>query len=217
MDLSNFKNILLFSGSSLTVCASLLAAFVPGLAFLSVHSFFIDVPNPPYGLPYVSYQSLNLSTHIYTARFIFAALGGFLGLVAVTWKHKQTLIGAFAIAATGFGLISPAYGDKRATFPEMLLFDVPWIGTILVLVGLSLMFLGLSIHKSGLPRWSFLGIPILLTAYAIYPSLVSAGFLPWIVFGNIANPFNMLMLLLMIAAPLLMIWGILSGSNHSRE
>jgi len=213
MKLTRLK-VLLFTGSFLTLVAGLLTAFVPGLAFATVSSYFADLPAPPYGLPFVSFQSLDFGTHIYTARFIFAAIGGLLGLVSVVWKSKQTLIGAGALATTGFGLISPAYGDMRATFPEMQLFDVPWTGTFLVLAGLSLMFLGLIVRRSGVPRWSFLGVPVLLLAYATYPILVLANFLPWFVFGNVTNPFNMLMALLMIVGPLLMMWGVLKGGEN---
>jgi hypothetical protein len=217
MKLTRLKG-LLFAGSFLTLVAGLLTAFVPGLAFATVSSYFADVPAPLYGLPFVSFQSLDFGTHIYTARFIFAALGGLLGLGSVVWKSKQTLIGAGALATTGFGLISPAYGDVRATFPEVRLFDVYWTGTFLVLAGLSLMFLGLTIRKACVSRLSFLGVPVSLVVYSISPILVLANNLPWIVFGAPAtSPLNSLMLFLMIVGPLLMIWGVLKGSYIRKE
>jgi hypothetical protein len=64
------------------------------------------------------------------------------------------------------GLMLPAT-DTRATFPEMSLIDVPWIGSFLVLVGVCLMFLGLAIKKLNVPRVTFLSVPLLLAGYSI--------------------------------------------------
>ncbi|MFA5365684.1 MAG: hypothetical protein WC325_10940 [Candidatus Bathyarchaeia archaeon] len=212
MKLTNLKNFLLFSGSSITLIVGLLAAFIPGLAYVTVHSYFVYVPVHPYGLPYVYYPSLDFSTHIYTTRLFISALGGLIGLLAMFGKSKQPLIGAFSIAVASLGLMLPATGDMRLTFPEMRLFDVPWIGSFLVVVGVSLMFLGLTTKKPHVLRVTLLSVPLLLVVYSINPLFVLNNYLPWSIFGALStSPINLLMWVLTLTGHLLMIWGALRG------
>jgi len=182
--------------------------------FYSRHSLrdnaqpFLDVPNPPFG-PYVSYPSLDFSTHIYTTRLLISAIGGLIGLFALFGKSKQSYIGVVAIAVASMGLMLPAT-DTRATFPEMRLIDVPWIGSFLVLVGVCLMFLGLAIKKLNVPRVTFLSVPLLLAGYSIKPLLVLTNNLSLSGFrAGFTSPISSLMLILMLAGHLLMIWGVL--------
>jgi len=94
---------------------------------------------------------------------------------------------------------------------------VHWTGTVLIIVGVSLMFVGLAFRKTGVPRVSFLGVPIILVVYSMNPVLVLANYLPWIIFGAPSNsPLNLLILFLMIAGPLMMIWGVLERSSISK-
>ena len=218
----NLNNLLLFCGSSITLVVGLLAAFVPGLAYVTVHSYAMDVPVNPYGLPYVYYLPLDFGTHLYTMRLFVSAIGGLIGLLAMFWKSKEGYIGASAIALASLGFMLPATGDMRLTFPEMRLFDVPWAGSFLVLVGICLMFLGLAIKKPNVPRATFLSVPLLLVVYSIRPLFVLSNFLPWIVFGAIMfnNPINWLMWFLMLAGHLMMIWGAIKGllpNRHRKE
>jgi hypothetical protein len=197
-------NVLLFFGSFITLAVGLLAAFIPGLAYVTVHRYFLDVPNPPFG-PYVDYPPLDFATHIYTTRLLVSAIGGLIGLFALFGKNKQSYIGVIAIAVASIGLMLPVT-DTRASIPELTQFDVSWIGSFLVLVGVCLMFLGLAIKKPNVPRVTFLSVPLLLAGYSIKPLLVLTNNLQ---FRVGVSPISLLILSLMVAGHLLLIWGVL--------
>lgn len=208
MKLANLSRLFLFLGSSVTLAVGLLAAFVPGLAYVTVHSYFLDVPNPPFG-PYVSYPPLDFATHMYTARLLVSAIGGLIGLFALFGKSKRSYIGVVAIAVANVGLILPVT-DTRATFLEIILVDVPWVGSFLVLVGVCLMFLGLTVKKFGVPRVTFLSVPLLLAGYSVRPLLVVTNNLQVSGFSvGFTSPISSLTLVLMVAGYLLMVWGVL--------
>jgi hypothetical protein len=212
MKLKNLNNLLLFCGSSITLVVGLLAAFIPGLAYVTVISHFV-------GLPSVHYLPLSFSAHLLTMRLFVSAISGLIGLLAMFWKNKQSYIGALAITVASLGFMLPATGDMRLTNPMTRLFDVPWAGSFLVLVGICLIFLGLTIKKPNVPRATFLSVPLLLVAYSIHPLFVLSNFLPWIVFGAIMfnNPINWLMWFLMLAGHLIMMWAAIKGSLPNRQ
>ena len=208
MKVANLSRFFLFLGSSVTFAIGLLAAFVPGLAYVTVHSYFLDVPNPPFG-PYVSYPPLDFATHIYTVSLLVSATGGLIGLFSLFGKNKRSYIGVFAIAVANVGLMLPVT-DIRATLLEIILVDVPWVGSFLVLAGVCLMFLGLTVKKLGVPRVTFLSVPLLLAGYSVRPLLVVTNNLQVSGFSvGFASPISSLTLVLMVAGYLLMIWGVL--------
>ena len=207
----SLNNLLLFCGSSITFATSLLAAFVPGLAYATVYSYFMDKPNP-YGLPYVQYQSIDFISHLYTGRFLLSAVGGLIGLLALLGKNKKTYLGVVAIATASLGLMLPAANDMRITIPEARLFDIPWSGALAIAVGICLMFAGLTVKKDHVPKASFLSLPLLMASYSIPPILVLFNYLPWIVFGTAPlDPVNALVWLIPFVSLLLMIGGALSS------
>lgn len=216
MNSASLKNLLLFSGSALTLVAGLLAAFVPILSYVTVQTnMFVDRIVYPNGLASVYYPPLALTAHLYTARLLISAIGGLFGLLAVASKNRQSYTVALGIALACFGLMVPAT-ETRITSPELFLFDVPWAGSFLLVVGSSLMFIGWVVQRLKVPRISFLGAPFLMLAYSIRPILVLANFLPWTVFDE-GSPVDLLILFLMIVCPLLMIWGVLKVSSPSEE
>jgi hypothetical protein len=203
--------VLLFFGSSITFAVGLLAAFIPGLAHVTIHSYFLNVPNPPFG-PYISYPSLDFSTHIYTTSLLVSAIGGLIGLFALFGKSKQSYIDVIAIAVASMGLMLPVVSatDTRASFPELIQFDVSWIGSFLVFVSVCLMFLGLAIKKPTVPRVTFLSVPMLLKGYSTKPLLVLTNNLQLSGFRTgVTSPIILLMLSLMVAGYLFMVWGVL--------
>jgi hypothetical protein len=183
----------------------LLAAFIPGIAYATVYSYFLDGPNP-LGLPEVAYEPVVFSAHTYTVRFVMSAMGGLIGLFALVLKNKKVYLGVGAIAVSSFGLMLPAFNKMRVTIPEVRLFDVPWIGAVTIIVGICLMFLGLSLKKEHIPKASFLSLPLMLAVYLIQPILIAFNYLPRVIFGN---TFNLLNWFVFLAAILLMIWGLL--------
>ena len=202
-------NYLLFFGSFMTFAVGLLVAFVPGLAYVTVHKFWLDVPNPPYGLPYVSFQPLDFSTHIYTAKYFVSVVGGLIGLFALFGKSKQSYLGVLAIAVANLGLMLPAL-SRITPFMDMIIIDVPWIGSFLVLVGFCLMFLGLTLPKTNVPRVTFLSVPLLLVGYSIPSLLVLTNNLQVSGFtAGFNSPISSLMLFLIVAGYFLMVWGVL--------
>jgi hypothetical protein len=207
--LTDLSSILLFVGSSVTLFVGLLAAFVPGLAYVTVHKFWLDVPNPPYGLPYVVYQPLEFTAHIYTARYFVSAVGGLTGLFALFGKSKQSYVGVIAIAVANLGLMLPA-SSRITPFMDRTILDVPWTGSFLVLVGVCLMFLGLTLPKTNVPRVTFLSVPLLLAGYSIPPFLVLTNNLQVSGFtAGFTSPISSLMLFLIVAGYLFIVWGIL--------
>ena len=202
-------NYLLFFGSFMTFAVGLLVAFVPGLAYVTVHKFWLDVPNPPYGLPYVSFQPLDFSTHIYTAKYFVSVVGGLIGLFALFGKSKQSYLGVLAIAVANLGLMLPAL-SRITPFMDMIIIDVPWIGSFLVLVGVCLMFLGLTLPKTNVPRVTFLSVPLLLVGYSIPSLLVLTNNLQVSGFtAGFNSPISSLMLFLIVSGYFLMVWGVL--------
>jgi hypothetical protein len=198
----NLNLLLLLFGSAITLAVGLLTAYIPGLAYVTVYKYFLDVPNPPFGLPYVTYPPLDISTHLYTNILLVSATGGLLGLIGLFWKRKQSYIGVAAIGVASIGLMLPVT-NNRISFPELSVFDVRWIGFFIVLVGICLMFLGLAIKETNVPRVTFLSVPLLLAGYSIRPLLVLTNNLQ-----GFTSSINMLMLILMVTGYLLMIWGI---------
>lgn len=199
----NLNLLLLLFGSSITLAIGLLTAYVPGLAYVTVYRYFLDVSNPPFGLPYVSYPPLDISTHLYTNILLVSATGGLIGLIGLFWKSKQSYIEVAAIGVASIGLMLPVT-NRRLSFPELSIFDVRWIGFFLVLVGICLMFLGLAIKETNVPRVTFLSVPLLLAGYFIRPLLILTNNLQ-----GFTNPTSTLMLILMVTGHLLMIWGVL--------
>ena len=210
MKLADLSRLFLFLGSSVTLAVGLLAAFVPSLAYVTVHKFWLDLPNPPYGLPYVVYQPLYFATHIYTARYFVSAVGGLTGLFALFGKSKQSYLGVIAIAVANLGLLLPAFSYRITPFMDMIIIDVPWIGSFLVLVGVCLMFLGLTLPKTNVPRVTFLSVPLLLVGYSIPSLLVLTNNLQVSGFtAGFTSPISSLMLFLIVAGYFLMVWGVL--------
>ena len=210
-------NFLLFLGSIITLSFGLLAAFVPGLAYVTVQSYFMDTPVSILGLPRVYYPPLELGVHMNTAKLFISAIGGIIGLFSLLeGKAKPSYIGFAAICVANLGLMLPTR-DTRISFPEMRNFDVPWIGFFLVLVGVSIMFLGYAMKKRSVPRITLLSVPLLLVVYSLNPLFVASNYLPWIVFGALGSPVQLLTWSLILAGHLLMIWGALKRAFSTKR
>ena len=210
MKTSSGGNILLVCGSLVTLLFGLLAALVPGLAYVTVSSYFQNVPQSAFNLPLVHYPTLELSIHPFTLKLAAAALGGLIGLSAffmAKGKGFRSGFVAVAVAASNLGLMLPATWNMRITIPEYRLFDVLWLGYFLALVGVCLMFLALATKNHNVPRISLLSIPVLLLINAVTPVFVLTNYLPWIIFGDSFGFVNVLLVLMGFSAQLLMIWG----------
>lgn len=208
MKVTSKERLFLFFGSTITIVFGLLAAFVPGLAYVTVQSNMWTVTSSVY------YQPLELGVHMDTAQLVISAIGGLIGLFSLLErKNKPAYMGFAAIAVTSVGLMLPAYYE-RFTAPEIYYFDVPWIGFLLVLVGVSIMFLGLAIKKPKVPRITLLSAPLLLAVYSIRPLFVLCNFLSSGVFVAHSN-LSWLMGILTLAGHLLMLLGAIYAMKPS--
>jgi len=68
------------------------------------------------------------------------------------------------------------------TIPETDYFEVPWIGSYIILAGFSLMFLSSVTKKSRIRQIALPIVGILLALYTIYPIFIVTNSLPYIVY-----------------------------------
>jgi hypothetical protein len=176
-------NKLFILGAAAVVVFGLLAAVVPALAFVTVTSYFLDTPASGYNLPYVTYYALSFATHAATVNFALCVLGGIVGLFSL-YKPVRPYGVFTSVVFITLGLLLPI--DRViVAIPEVRIFDTPWIGSYLILIGLLAMYLGVAEKRTRTGRITLLlTVPLLLGLYAIYPLFVATNFLPWLVFGT---------------------------------
>jgi len=97
-------------------------------------------------------------------------------------KPKRTVLAFTSILFTGASLVIPLH-ISRVTFPEANYFEVPWIGSYIILAGLSMMLLSLLAQKSRIRQIAIPIVIFLLALYAIYPSFIITNSLPYVVYG----------------------------------
>ncbi len=220
MEVSSKERLFLFFGSTITIVFGLAAAFVPGLAYVTVSSYFQDVPIPPLNA-IAQYQSLEFGVHMFTAKLVISAIGGLVGLFSLLERNnKPAYMGFAAIVVASVGLMLPVY-YSRLSAPAVQFFDVPWIGVLLVLVGVSTMFLGLAMNKTHIPRITVLSVPLLLAVYLIRPICVLCNFLPWIVFSANSSLSCLIGILTIVGHALMLLGSIYamkaSSSDNTKE
>ena len=125
--------LMVIGGVTAAVCG-LLTAFIPGLAYVSVHDPF-ESP------PYVEYLPLNLQLHNFTFEMLMSSVGGFLVLGSSIRRSKKLAFLSFAgdfLGILGFLIYT---GDRPGTFIWTgYAFKMPWIGLSLTFLGVLLMF-----------------------------------------------------------------------------
>jgi len=87
------RNKLLFLGSIITLVSSLLAAFIPNIAYVIVVGYQ-GMPMPELG-PHVYYPSLNLNAHMYTLRFVVVAFAAMLGIFSLLVPKSKRIYPVF--------------------------------------------------------------------------------------------------------------------------
>jgi hypothetical protein len=97
-------------------------------------------------------------------------------------KPKRTVLAFTSILFTSAGLVIPLH-ISRVTFPEANYFEVPWIGSYIILAGLSMMFLSFLTQKLRIRQITIPVVIFLLALYAIYPSFIITNSLPYVVYG----------------------------------
>jgi hypothetical protein len=196
-------NWLFFVGAAIVAVSGLLAALIPALAYVTVRTYFQNVSPTPFPAG-VIYPLFDLSIHAATAKYLLCGFAGIIGLSSIQ-KHTRPYTALVSVILASIGLFLPIERVLMG-IPEAHFIDVQWIGSLLVLVGLSLMFLGLVENKTVTQRITILSVPILLGAYLIYPLLIAINYLPWTVFGTYGFVYFSVLLIALLGH-LLMIWG----------
>ncbi len=171
MSNSNPRFRLFLAGAAIVTAASILAASIEGLAYVTHWALLFGSTSS-----HIEYYTLTLGFHPNTWVFAVCGFGGALGLLYSATKKQSFLVFA-SLSITSLGLLLPLY-IERIIIPESQYFDLPWIGSYIILAGLSLMFLGLAATKW--MRRIALPLAILIAAYAVYPVLILTNFLPYI-------------------------------------
>jgi hypothetical protein len=167
---------LFLAGTLIVTVFGLLSSSIEGLAHVTHWSNFFGPTNS-----YIDYYALNLGIHPATWIFTVCAIGGFLGLF-YQLKPKRTVLAFTSILFTSAGLVIPLH-ISRVTFPEANYFEVPWIGSYIILAGLSMMFLSFLAQKLRIRQIAIPVVIFLLALYAIYPSFIIMNSLPYVVYG----------------------------------
>jgi hypothetical protein len=115
-------NLLFLLGAIVVIVFGLLAALVPALAYVTVHSYFLDISPAPI-LPSVTYHSFDFSVHAATAKFLLCTLGGIMGLFFL--QKRARFYAVFnSVALITIGLLLPI-DSVVLGIPEARSFDVP--------------------------------------------------------------------------------------------
>jgi len=206
------KNLFLF-GSGFALVFGLLAAFTPGLAYLTVLTNFFSLP-PETSIRFYPFA---FGVHMFTLKLLLCSIGGAIGLFSLLErKSKQRYSNFTAIGIAALSLTLPAFPpvEERGLL-EMHYFDMPWIGFLLVLAGVSVMFLALTLKNPKVPRIALLSVPLLLISYSAAPTMVLISYFPRIVFDGMFSDGSILIATLNLIGCLLLVWGAYKAAKPS--
>lgn len=186
-----------------------LSAFVPRLAYITV---FTEGPNflLPDAPHILAFPSMEFSVNDFTLKLLVSAFGGLLGVCSVVCEHKNT-VPFMSFAAISFGTIgfllpfgSTIVGNEYAA-------DIPWVGSLITLVGVMLMFLGFSLRNTNVSRWALAVIPMLLIIYLLSPVLIFTGNLAFYIFLQTNISISTIIGVLIFMGHLVIVWAGITG------
>jgi len=202
------NNYLFLFGSTTALIFGLLAAFISGLAYVTVYTFSeLPLDGP---VPFVKYSPLELGFHPATLGLLLASAGSLIALFSlIATEKKAVYLGSAGITLGNIGLLLSAWPRTSPSLSISYYYiQIPWVSTILTLIGVSIMFVSFA-SKNKISRLSLLSLPILILIYSTYPIMIISNNLPLLpradqtVVGLI--PF-------LIAGHLLMLYGTFKGS-----
>ncbi|MGD6932844.1 MAG: hypothetical protein ACQCN5_01400 [Candidatus Bathyarchaeia archaeon] len=203
------QHFILLIGSVIALLLGGLSAFVPGLAYITVTAEWSNflLPNAPH---FVTIQPLSFSFNDFTVKLLVSSFGGLLGLFSVCCEHKNT-VPFLSFAGLSFGTIGflLPYGSNQVLTDYAA--DVPWVGSLITLVGVMLMFLGFALKNEHVPKWALLVIPVLLIIYLISPVLIFTGNLELFVFLQVNISISTTIGILVLFSHLLIVWAGITG------
>jgi hypothetical protein len=159
----------------------------------------------------VSVPSLDFGINDFTVKTLVSAFGGFLGACSVAFERKSTVpFLSFAGLSLGtIGFLLP-FGFDQAVVSEYSV-NIPWIGSLITLVGVLLMFLGFALRNAHVPKWALAVIPVLLGIYLISPVLIFTRNLQFFLFLQVNISMSTLMGLLILLGHLVIVWAGITG------
>jgi hypothetical protein len=202
------KLILIF-GSMLALIASLSSAFIPGLAYFSVSgnwsTFFI--PDTPHAIVFPAWT---FSIHAFTVKLLVTAFGGLLGVLSFFERKRNVPFLSFSGMSLGtIGFLLPA--GTPVNLVNVYSVDIPWVGSLIALVGVLMMFLGFAMRNSKVPRKALATVPILLAAYLVVPSLILSGNVSFFIFMQANLSMSTIIGVVILVGHLMVIWAGISG------
>jgi len=196
-----YAHMLTAFGGALTLVFGLLSAFNLGLAYARVYPASMEAS-----------VSLSLSAfhfHEYTQGFLVTSAGGFLGLIASFRKDRKfAYLGFSGIFLGLLGFFANIFLNPRLVLFEWTyqFLEVPSVGQILALLGVSLMFVGfvteLKVHSITL-----LSVPITLASSSMHLPMILTNNIPLLVSGYM----NPALVILSCGSSLIMFSGALIG------
>lgn len=206
----NNAQFVLFIGSVIALLLGTLSAFVPGLAYITVSSEGANflVSGAPH---FVTYPPMDFGFNDFTVKLLVSAFGGFLGVCSVAFERKSTVpFLSFAGLSLGtIGFLLP-FGANQAVINEYST-NVPWVGSLITLVGVLLMFLGFALRNQHVPRWALAVIPVLLGIYLISPVLIFTGNIQFFIFLQVNISISTLLGILILFGHLVIVWAGITG------
>jgi len=206
----NNAQFVLFIGSVIALLLGTLSAFVPGLAYVTVSSEGANflVSGAPH---FVTYPPMDLGVNDFTLKMLVSAFGGFLGICSVAFERKSAVpFLSFAGLSLGtIGFLLP-FGANKAVISEYST-NVPWIGSLITLVGVLLMFLGFALRNPHVSKWALAVIPILLGIYLVSPVLIFTGNLQFFIFLQVNVSMSTLIGILILFGHLVIVWAGITG------
>jgi hypothetical protein len=206
----NKTQFILFIGSAITLIMGFLSAFVPRLAYITFSAeganFLLSGATH-----YVTYPPLTFSVNDFTLKLLVSAFGGILGLCSIVWEHKNAVpflsFAGLSLGTIGFLLpfgSSPSLPNEYST-------DIPWVGSLITLVGVLLMFLGFALKSTHVPKRTLCVIPVLLAVYLISPVLIFTNNLQLFVFLQANISISTLIGILILMGHLIIVWAGITG------
>jgi len=162
-----------FLGGIMTVIFGLFSAFVRGLAYITVYF-------PPLGMgpPVIGFGDFSFQIHGFTFGMLISTIGGLLGLVSSVKRSNELcsigFVGGF-LGALGFLFHPPGF---RSLLTGAYYFNILWLGSCLVLIGISLMLIGLTARSRGWHYLTLVGIPLLLISRLTFPLSILSNNVP---------------------------------------
>jgi hypothetical protein len=200
---------ILIAGSFIALFSGLTAAFIPGLAYITVSAEWANflLPDAPH---YVTYQPLIFSVNALTIKLLVTAIGGFLGVLSIfERKTAVPFLGFAGISMGAIGFLLPA--GTNSGLADILSMNVPWVGSLIALVGVLMMFIGFATGNPSVPRRAVAVVPVLLIAYLIAPSLILSGNLSFLILMQANISMSTIMGVLVLAGHLIIIWAGING------